>query len=38
MYGIPKRDFSLMGASKELYEEAFKNANNAFDSLDAEFE
>ena len=38
MYGIPQRDFSLMGASKAVYEQAFKNANDAFDELDAEFE
>jgi hypothetical protein len=38
MYGIPQRDFSLMGASAEVYDQAFQNANEAFDSLDAEFE
>ncbi len=38
MYGIPQRDFSLMGAHAEIYEQAFKNANKAFDALDAEFE
>ncbi len=38
MYGVPQRNFSLMGASKEVYERAFKKANEAFDELDAEFE
>ena len=37
MYGVPQRDFSLMGASAEIYEQAFKNANKAFDALDEEF-
>ena len=36
MYGVPQRDFSLMGASKEIYERVFRNANDAFDELDAE--
>lgn len=38
MYGVPQRDFSLMGASQEVYEQAFQNANDAFDELDKEFE
>jgi V8-like Glu-specific endopeptidase len=38
MYGVPQRNFSLMGAAAEVYDAAFKNANEAFDELDAEFE
>jgi serine protease Do len=38
MYGVPQRDFSLMGASKEVYERVFQKANEAFDELDAQFE
>ncbi len=38
MYGVPQRDFSLMGAAAEVYQESFENANKAFDSLDAEFD
>ncbi len=38
MYGIPQRDFSLMGAAGEVYQQAFENANKAFDSLDSEFD
>ena len=37
MYGVPQRDFSLMGAAAAVYQAAFENANKAFDSLDAEF-
>jgi S1-C subfamily serine protease len=38
MYGIPQRDFSLMGAAAGVYQAAFESANKAFDSLDAEFD
>jgi S1-C subfamily serine protease len=38
MYGVPQPDFSLMGASKAAYEKAFKNAQKAFDNLEAEFD
>ncbi len=38
MYGVPDRDFDLKGAGKMVYKKARKNARDAFDSLDAEFE
>jgi serine protease Do len=38
MYGVPDSDFDLKGAGKAVYQRARKNARDAFDSLDSEFE
>ncbi len=38
MYGVPDSDFDLEGAGKAVYQRARKNARDAFDSLDSEFE
>jgi hypothetical protein len=38
MFGVPDKDFDLKGTGKAVYQKARKNARDAFDSLDAQFE
>jgi serine protease Do len=38
MFGVPDRDFDLEDTGRAVYKKARKNARDAFDSLDAEFE
>ena len=38
MFGVPDSNFDLKATGKAVYQKARKNARDAFDSLDAEFE
>jgi hypothetical protein len=37
MFGVPNREFDFKGASKVVYEQAVKHAEDAFDELDGSF-